>query len=375
MMSKKLFLVVNVDWALFSHRLPVVLAALQQGYEVTIVTKNTGRKGEIESLGLKFIDLPMSRSSLNPLEGLRTFLFLWFLYWIQKPDIIHHVGLKTILYGTLASKFACAKGVINAVNGLGILFSPDNTSVVSKIIIPVFRFSHRRRHLAVIFQNDDDKALFLNKNIIKKDQVFKIKGSGVNLNIFSYIPEKQAELKIRILFIARMIKEKGVLELIEAARILEANYKDRVTFLLCGGLDDNPHAISKEFMEKHCDGEYIQWLGHRSNVKELLEQSHIFVFPSYYREGIPKSLIEACAVGRPIITSDSPGCRECVINNYNGYLVPVKDTDLLAQKMETLINDKEKRVRMGLNSRKLAEKEFSVENVIEKHLEIYSTLI
>jgi glycosyltransferase involved in cell wall biosynthesis len=371
---KKIFLVVNVDWSLFSHRLPVALAALQQGYEVTIVTKNTGRKEEIESLGLKFIDLPMSRSSLNPLEGLGTFLFLWFLYWKQKPDIIHHVGLKTILYGTLAAKFAHAKGVINAVNGLGILFSPDYMSVVSKIIIPVFRFSHRQRHLAVIFQNDDDKALFLNNNIIKKDQTFKIKGSGVNLNIFSYMPEKQVESKICILFTARMIKEKGVLELIEAARILEAKYKDRITFLLCGGLDDNPHASSKEFMEKHCDGTYIQWLGHRSDVKELLEKSHIVAFPSY-REGLPKSLIEACAVGRPIITSDSPGCRECVINGYNGYLVPVKDTGILAQKIELLIHDAGKRIEMGWNSRVLAEKEFSIENVIEKHLEIYDMLI
>jgi hypothetical protein len=184
-----LFLVVNVDWFFLSHRKEIALEVQKQGFEVTIVTKNTGKKEKIESLGLKFIDLPMSRSSLNPLEGLRTFLFLWFLYWRQKPDIIHHVGLKTILYGTLAAKFARAKSVVNAVSGLGILFSSDNMSLISKIIISVLRFSHRQRYL-VIFQNDEDKTLFLNNRIIKENQTFKIKGSGIDLNIFHYVPEQ-----------------------------------------------------------------------------------------------------------------------------------------------------------------------------------------
>jgi glycosyltransferase involved in cell wall biosynthesis len=185
---------------------------------------------------------------------------------------------------------------------------------------------------------------------------------------------KPTESKIRILFTARMIKEKGVLELIEAARILEAKYKGKVTFLLCGGLDDNPHAIPKETLEAHCDGEYIQWLGHRTDIKKLLEKSHIVAFPSY-REGLPKSLIEACAVGRPIVTTDSTGCRDAVIDGYNGFLVPVKNAELLAEKLEILIRDKTLRIQMGKNARTLAERDFSIDNVIKQHLSIYNFLI
>jgi glycosyltransferase involved in cell wall biosynthesis len=145
--------------------------------------------------------------------------------------------------------------------------------------------------------------------------------------------------------------------------------------MLCGDIDNNPQSLSKVELESITDGEYIKWLGHRTDVRELLEQSHIFAFPSYYREGLPKSLIEACAVGRPIVTTDSIGCRDCVIDGYNGFLIPVKDSITLAEKLEILINDKKLRVNMGLNSRKLAEKDFSINNVIQKHLVIYNKLL
>jgi len=125
--------------------------------------------------------------------------------------------------------------------------------------------------------------------------------------------------KVRILFTARMIKEKGVFEVIEAANILKEKYKDKIEFLLCGGLDDNPNAISKETMKSICNESYIQWLGYRTDIKDLLEKSHIMAFPSYYKEGLPKSLIEACAIGRPIVTTDSIGCRDAVINGFNGF--------------------------------------------------------
>jgi glycosyltransferase involved in cell wall biosynthesis len=181
--------------------------------------------------------------------------------------------------------------------------------------------------------------------------------------------------KIKILFTARMIKEKGVFELIEASEILREKYRDKIQFLLCGGLDDNPNAISKKTLESLCDGAYIQWLGYRTDVKELLEQSHIMAFPSYYKEGLPKSLIEACAVGRPIVTTDSIGCRDTVIDGFNGFLIPVKDSKALAAKLEILVEDKNLRRKMGENSRKLAEKDFSIKNVIEKHIEIYNYLL
>lgn len=369
----KLFIVVNVDWFFLSHRKDIALSAQKNGYDVTIITKDTGKKQEIESLGLKVIDLPMNRSGQNIVEELNTCRFLYNLYYREKPDIVHHVGLKTILWGTLAAKLARVHGVVNAVSGLGIFFSEENKSLVSKILPKVLRFSHHCENIVVIFQNNEDKSLFLKNGIIKEEEVCMIKGSGVDLNQYCYAPEPKDE-KIRVLLTARMIVEKGVFVLTDAALKLKEKYRDRVEFLLCGGLDDNPKAIKEEELKEVCDGEYIQWLGYRTDVLELLKSCHIVAFPSYYKEGLPKSLIEATAVGRPIVTTNSIGCKETVVDGYNGYLIPVKDSNTLAEKLEILFEDETLRQSMGKNSRTLAEKDFSIENVIRKHLEIYNRL-
>ena len=176
----KLFVVVNVDWFFLSHRKDIALEAQKAGYNVTIVTKDTGKKKDIEALGLQVIDLPMNRSGQNVREELCTCWFLYNLYRREKPDIVHHVGLKTILWGTLAAKLSRVRGVVNAVSGLGIFFSEENRSVISKILPKVLRFSHHRSNLAVIFQNDEDKFLFRKHHIIREEQVYMIKGSAVN---------------------------------------------------------------------------------------------------------------------------------------------------------------------------------------------------
>ena len=369
----RLFIVVNVDWFFLSHRKDIALSAQENGYEVTVVTKDTGKKSTIEALGLKVIDLPMNRSGQNIIEELYTCWFLYRLYRREKPDIAHHVGLKTILWGTLAAKLAKVHGVVNAVSGLGIFFSEENTSLVSKLLSRVLHFSHHRKNLAVIFQNEEDKGLFLKNRIIKEEQAFMIKGSGVDLNQHCYTPEQESK-KIKVLLTARMIVEKGVFVLVDAALKLKEKYRDKVEFLLCGGLDDNPKVIKEEELKSVCDGGYIQWLGYRTDVLELLKSCHIVAFPSYYKEGLPKSLIEAAAVGRPIVTTNSIGCKETVVDGYNGYLIPVKDSDTLAEKLNLLFEDENLRQNMGRNSRILAEKDFSIENVIHRHLEIYSQL-
>ena len=369
----RLFIVVNVDWFFLSHRKDIALSAQKNGYDVTVVTKDTGKKQYIEALGLKVIDLPMNRSGQNIIEELYTCWFLYRFYRREKPDIIHHVGLKAILWGTLAAKLAKVHGVVNAVSGLGIFFSEENKSLVSKLLPKVLRFSHHRKNLAVIFQNEEDKGLFLKNRIIKEEQAFMIKGSGVDLNQYCYTPELESE-KIKVLFTARMIVEKGVFVLVDAALKLKEKYGDKVEFLLCGGLDDNPKAIKEEELKAVCDGGYIQWLGYRTDVLELLKSCHIVAFPSYYKEGLPNILIEAAAVGRPIVTTNSIGCKETVVDGYNGYLIPVKDSETLAEKLNILFEDENLRRNMGRNSRILAEKDFSIENVIHRHLEIYSQL-
>lgn len=369
----KLLIVVNVDWFFLSHRLPVALAAQQKGWDVTIVTADTGQLKTIEAKGLRTVNLPMSRSGMNLLQELKTCWFLYRLYQRYQPDVVHHVGIKTILWGTLAAKFAKVHGVVNAISGLGGFFAEENQSLLSKVLPQVLRFSHHRENLLVIFQNQEDRQLYLNHRIISETQARMIKGSGVNLTEYGYTPEPQTG-KMVVLLTARMIVEKGVFVLTDAAERLRGAYEDQLEFWIAGGLDDHPGAITQAQLEAVCDGHYIQWLGRREDVKTLLQQCHLFAFPSYYMEGLPKSLIEACAIGRPIVTTDNIGCRDVVTDGVNGYLIPVKDSQALAEKIQLLVDQPALRYQMGLASRKVAEENFSIETVIAHHLTIYQEL-
>ncbi len=371
---KRLFIVVNIDFFFLSHRKDIALRAKEAGYDVTVVTKDSGRLAEIEALGLKVINLPMNKSGKNIVEELQTFKFLFDLYRKHKPDIVHHVGLKVILWGTLAAKFSKVKGVVNAVSGLGVFFNDENKSLTAKLMPKVLKFAHNRENIAAIFQNNEDKSLFLNHNVITPNQVVMIKGSGVDLNQFTYTPEPDTG-RVRILFTARMVVDKGMFVLTDAAVRLKSKYRDKVEFILCGGLEDNPNAAKEADLNAVCDGEYIKWIGYSSNVLGELKQCHIVAFPSYYKEGLPKSLIEAAAIGRPIVTTDNIGCRDTVEEGGNGYIVPIKDSVALANRIELLVNDESLRKRMGRRSREIAERDFSIENVVERHLAIYDELI
>ena len=216
--------------------------------------------------------------------------------------------------------------------------------------------------------------LFLHYHIISEDACVFIKGSGVDLKEFHYTPEPD-DKHIQIIFTARMVKEKGILVLVKAAEKLRAEMQDHVTFLLCGGLSDNPLAIRKRELQRLCDGKYIKWLDYRSDVRDLLMQSHIVTLPSYYREGVPRSLIEANAIGRPIVTTDSIGCKDTVDDGANGFLIPIKDSESLAAKLTQLIEDRALREQMGKCAREKAEREFSVKTVIDKHLQVYEELV
>ena len=370
---KKLLMIVNEDRFFLSHRKDIAIAAQAQGWDVTIVCKDTGRKGEVEALGLKMIELPINPTGTNLWQELKTCFFLWKLYRKNRDAIVHHVGLKNILWGGLAARMASVRGLVNAVSGLGVMFSDDGHSMMAKGILGILRFSHDREGVRVIFQNHEDEALFLIHHIVKPQESVFIKGSGIDLNEYKYTAQPDDKV-IKVLFTARMVKEKGIIVLIEAAELLRKEYEGRVEFWLCGGLSKNPKAIKEDELRSLCDGRYIHWLGYRNDIRELLAQSHIVAFPSYYREGVPKSLIEACAIGRPIVTTNSIGCKDTVDDGKNGFLVPVKDSQTLAQRLKQLIDDEILRILMGIDSRRKAEKEFSIEDVVARHLEIYDEL-
>lgn len=374
-MQKRLFIIVNQDFFFLSHRLPVATAALEAGYDVTIVSEDTGVSHKIREAGLKTINLPINKAGTNMKDEVKTLFFLYKLFRREKPDIVHLVGLKTMLWGSIACRLAGVKAMVSAVCGLGVLFDEKHAqSFMTQAILKVMRITHHKKRLRVIFQNNDDKGIFQDAKIVNDSQCAFTNGSGINLQNYDYTPEP-TDGPIKIIFTARMVEDKGTLVLIEAAKKLEPEYKGKIQFLLCGGLDTNPNGITKEMLESRCDGEYIQWLGHRKDVLELLKQSHIMAFPSWYREGLPKSVIEAEAIGRPIVTTDSVGCRDTVIDGKNGFLIPIKDSNALADALKKLIDSKELRETMGKNAREFAVNKFDIKDVTDVHLDVYKTIL
>lgn len=369
----KLFMIINEDRFFLSHRKEIAIEARRHGFDVTVVAKDCGRFDEIRALGVSVKELPINPLGMNPKEELKTLRFLYKLYRGEHPDIVHHVGLKNILWGGLAAKFAKVPGVVNAVSGLGSLFNGGRLTMMTRAILTVMRFSNSRKGVKLIFQNTEDRDIFLRQRTVKPSQIEFTKGSGINLNEYAYVPEPESDV-VNIIFTGRMVREKGVSDLIDAAKILEPEMRGKVKFLLCGRVTSNKNAITQEYLDANCDGEYICYLGERADVHQLLEKSHIMAFPSYYREGVPKSLIEASAIGRAMVTCDSTGCHDVVTDGVNGLLVEPQNPQMLADKLRILINNPELRREMGLNARKKAEKEFSIRPVLDTHIKIYKEL-
>ncbi len=370
---KKLLLVINEDRFFLSHRYPIALKAMKEGWDVTLIAKDTGLRKQVEDMGIKFIELPVNPTGMNPIQEFKTFSFLYRQYRKNPDAVIHHVGLKNMLWGGLATRFTKTRGVLYAVSGLGTLFGETSSKLIGGMIQKFLKFAMQKKNVAVIFQNHDDERLFIERGIVDRDKTYFTKGSGVDLKEMAYkAPSK--ENPVVVIFTARMLREKGVVDLMDAADLLKEKYSDKVEFWLCGGLSSNPTALSEEYLKKRCDGKYLKWLGHRTDVPDLLRKASIMCFPSYYREGVPKSLIEASAIGRPVVTTDSVGCRDTVIDGKNGFLVPPHSPEILAEKLALLIENPELRVKMGLESRNLAERDYSIDKVTSLHVNLYERL-
>ncbi len=371
--NKKLLFVVNVDWFFLSHRLPIALAAKKRNYDVTIVTIETNKRAEIESYGFKFIGIPTSRSGTNVFNEINVLFFLWKVYRREKADVVHHVGIKPVTYGSVVARIVNVPKIVNAITGMGYLFiNKEKNRFAYQSVLFFFKIGFQNKNTRFIFQNKDDIQDIKKLDILKDDQIFLIKGSGVDLKEFSFheLPESDV---IRIVLPSRMLWDKGVGEFVEAARVLHEKYPGKTEFILAGSVDtENNSAISEEQLLEWTVGGFINWIGFQDKMVDLLASAHIVVLPSY-REGLPKCLIEACAIGRPIVTSDVPGCREVVTEGENGFKVPVKDPVALAIAIENLILNRELRHRMALKAREIAEQNFSIESVISKTFEIYNS--
>lgn len=370
--NKIIVYVVNVDWFFISHRLPLAQEALNRHWNVFLICKNTGKFDELEKLGIKCIPADFTRSGKNPLKELKLIRFLKKIYKQIEPDIIHHIALKASIYGTIAAKRSKVKAkVINAVSGLGYTFTGDKTFLSKFFIIKLFKYAFSDQKANFIFQNPDDDSFYNELKFLNERNHIVIKGSGVDETVFTEKINSILKSKIRIVFLARMLKDKGLLEFVRAANILRDRYADILEFVLVGGIDlFNPAHISEEKLISLTDGKYLIWKGHQKNVKEIYESADIVCLPSY-REGLPKSLVEAMAVGCPVITTDAVGCRECVDDGVNGFLVPVKDYNILAQRIEKLVIDTELRIKMGHKSREKMLREMSLSKIIKMTFSFY----
>jgi glycosyltransferase involved in cell wall biosynthesis len=371
-LRKKILFVTNVDWFFISHRLAIADEAQRKGFEVIVAAEDTGRSQEIIDKGVQFINLSFSRSGLNPFKEFNTLIKFLKIYHKLKPDIVHHITLKPLIYGSIVAKLLKIKGVVNSISGLGYNFTSDRVSLVQKIMVTLMRFGFDSNNVSIIFQNKNDfNELSILNVISNKNRLFWIKGSGVDLAFFKSTHFPNFE-KIIILFPVRMLWDKGVQELYEASILLKNNFKDKIQFLLAGLSDeDNKAGVPATFLNEWEDGDYVKWIGYQINMFEIYNNSHIVVLPSY-REGMPKTLIDACAMGRAIVTSDAIGCRECVDEGINGLKVPVKDSKSLANAIQYLVNNPNIIKEMGYASRIKAEKEFDINAVINTHLEIYN---
>ena len=371
----KLIIIVNELWFFLSHRLPVALAARNAGYEVHIASRS-GTMDELEQLKqeqLQFHPINFHRSSTGLWQEFKTLLELNKLYKEIQPDIVHHVTIKPVLYGTLVARWVGGIQILSAISGLGYLFIAQGwkSSIRQKILLWGYRAILHSKKVWILFQNPDDQALFAQHKIIHPQHISIIKGSGVDLQQFAFsaIPKG----KIKIILVARMLWDKGVGEFVKAATVLKQQGVD-ADFLLVGSVDlGNPKSISIEQLEQWSKSGVVKWLGERADIPQLVAKSHIAVLPSY-REGLPKSLIEAAAVGRPIVTTNVPGCREVVKEGENGFLVPARDAKKLAAAIKKLTNNPKLLITMGKKSRLMAEQEFSIQKVISKTLALYSKI-
>jgi glycosyltransferase involved in cell wall biosynthesis len=372
--KRKIIYVVNVDWFFVSHRLPLAIEALQRGFAVYLITKNTGEFDKFRKLGIICYDMDFERAGKNPLKELKLINQLIAIYREVKPDIIHHVTLKPSIYGTLAAKRTQKRAqIINAVSGLGYTFTAGRRSVSKILLTLLLRFAYYDKKSKFIFQNPDDLQVYKKMGFLNDKNYVLIKGAGVDETKF-YLKEKEKNNsgELKVVLVARMLKDKGIFEFINAANLLKDDFGNRLRFMLVGGIDEfNPAAISADTVNKLCDGTYLTWLGHQTNITEIYHDADIVCLPSY-REGLPKSLVEAMSVGCPIITTEAIGCRECVDEGINGFKVPIGDYQILAERIKTLVNNSDLRLHMGQESRKKMLREMSLSHVIKKTFEFYA---
>jgi glycosyltransferase involved in cell wall biosynthesis len=372
---KRLLLIVNDAGFFVSHRLPVALAARDAGFDVHVATGPGEAAAIIRSHGIAHHPLRLSRSGTNPLGEVLAFLQIARMLQRLRPDLVHLVTVKPVLYGGIAARLTGVPAVVAAISGLGDVFAAHNlrTRTVRRLVILAYRVALNRDRLKVIFQNASDRDTLSRMAGLTRDKAVMVRGSGVDLRTYHPAPEPEGVPVVT--FASRLLRSKGVYEFVAAAQQLNA-CGVHARFQLVGDVDPgNASSVSAAEIGRWRGGGAVEVLGYRQDMARIFAASNLIVLPSYYGEGLPRVLLEAAACGRAIVTTDMPGCRDAVEPGITALLVPPRDATALANAIHTLLTDPARRHTMGSAARALAEREYAIEHIVAQHLKVYRDLV
>lgn len=355
----------NTSWYLFNFRKNTISTLINNGYHVIVLAPFDEYSDKLKQLGAEFVNIDIDQGGTNPIHDFKTFLSFYKFYSSRNVNVVLNFTPKNNIYSTFAAAL-CGIKIINNIAGLGFVFV--NEGLISKIARLLYKHSQRRAS-KIFFQNEDDRDLFIQSDFVARSITDRLPGSGVDLSRFTVI-EAPDDGVVRFILIARMLYDKGITQYIESARMLKRKYGNNIEFYLLGFLDvNNPSAVSESEMQAWVDEGIVKYLGVSDCVEQEIGKIDCVVLPSFYREGVPKSLLEAGAMGKPIITTDNVGCRDTVDHGVNGFLCEPRSSQSLMEMLDKVIcMTHQQRLSMGLRSRHKMESEFDEQIGIAKYL-------
>ncbi|MEJ2263146.1 MAG: glycosyltransferase family 4 protein [Anaerolineales bacterium] len=369
----KVILSANTDWYLYNFRLSLARELRREGFDVVLVSPPGKYVPILQQNGFRWLAWRLGRQTLAPWNEVRALLHLVGIYRQERPLLAHHHTIKPVLYGSWAARLAGVPGIVNSITGRGYIFLGEDfkARLLRMLVKPIYYGAFRSRHCAVIFENETDRRYFVSENLVPPERTWLIEGVGVDLDRF--IPTVEPDGLPTVVLPARMLWDKGVGILVDAARLL--HQKTQVRVALVGEPDlGNPRTVKQPTLEKWVEEGAVEWWGWCQDMKVVYEKSHIVTLPSL-GEGVPTVLLEAAACGRPIVATDVPGCRQAVIHGSNGLLVPPNDAEALAEALYQLISDPALRNKMGASGRKLVTERFSNKRINAETLAVYRKII
>ncbi|HEY0996781.1 MAG TPA: glycosyltransferase family 4 protein [Gemmatimonadaceae bacterium] len=371
---RRVLFVVNDPRFFLTHRLALALGVREAGYDVHVATPEEPASRELRQAGLPYHPVPLQRQGTNPLADVATIGGLARLYRAVRPDLVHQVTVKPVLYGTIAARIARVPAVVNAIAGLGQLFAGGGAAARARraMLVQGYRLALGHPNARTIFQTEDDRARFIELGLVRAERTALIRGSGADLDAIVPLPEPPGDPVV--VLVARLLRQKGIAEFAAAARQLRTEGV-AARFALVGDQANNRDAVPQEQLQRWRDEGTLELWGWRTDMGAVFGESAIACLPTYYPEGVPKALIDAAAAGRPIVASETPGCRAVVQPGENGLLVPPRDPGALADALRRLLADRALRARYGAAGRRIAEERFSVRAVVRETLGVYEAAL